>query len=94
MNILEILAAVCEASSSLDEERKEELRKEFEEEQKSKFNRGTAAAAMAKSARFDSFAIRRVIESIETSEQAEAVVGLVEAGCYDSYDIRRIIESM
>ena len=94
MNILEILAAICEASSSLDEERKEELRKEFEEEQNNKYNRGTVVAALAKSGRFDSYDIRRVVGCITTPEQAEAAIGLIESGRYDGYDIRRIISNM
>ena len=92
-NFLEVLAAVCAAPEGIDEETKEELRKEFEEERKSKYNRGTVIAAMAESGRFDSWDMNRVTEACKTPEHAEAAVGLIRTGRYDSFDIRRILES-
>lgn len=92
-SLIEVIAALC-SSNGIDEEKKEELRKEFEAEMKEKYNRGTVITAMAEKG-WTSYEMGRVLEEIENCEQAEAAVGLIKSGNnYTSYDIARIIRSI
>ena len=92
-DVISELADACEKANEEREKEKAQRREEFEEQTNPKvYNRGTVISAMAENG-FDSYGMKKVLKVVQTSEQAEAAVGLINAG-YDWYAISEIVESI
>ena len=91
-NFWKVIGEICDSYEELNEEKKEELRRQFESEKK-EYNRGTVIAAMSEQD-WSWFDMDQVLKEVTTPERAEAAVGLIKTGNYGWFDIVNILRRL